>query len=338
MTRKKIVGAVLAVVAAASMLFSGCAADIDPSTTVATIGETKLTYGEANFMLRMQQATYDTYYRSYYGADMWDKDMTGEGKTLGETVKTSTLESIRDMIAADVHKSEYNVDVTDEEMEKIKTTAQTFMNKNSSKVSSGFAITREEDVVEILRLYTIKAKVSKLIKDTADKNVSDEEAAQRSFSFVSFNIQGDIDENGESVEITDEKKEEIRKTAAKLLEDAKAGGDFEELAKAAGQNVTKDNYGKDDDGTVEAVRQAADKLKEGEFADLIEADGNLFVIRLDKEFDREATDEKKKTIVTQREQAKLEEVTKPWTDALEIKPVEEVWSKVGFNRAMGFAQ
>ena len=41
MIRKKMAGAVLAAVVTASLILSGCGANIDPATTVATIGDTK---------------------------------------------------------------------------------------------------------------------------------------------------------------------------------------------------------------------------------------------------------------------------------------------------------
>ncbi|MBR5336792.1 MAG: SurA N-terminal domain-containing protein [Lachnospiraceae bacterium] len=338
MIRKKIAGAILAAVMTASFILSGCSANsIDPGTTVATIGDTKIAFGLANILLRMQQANYDTYYKAYFGDDMWTKDEDGSGETLGENVKKGVMDSLQEMYAADAHKSEYNIELTEQEMNTIKETAKSFMNRNGSVVKSGYAVTREEDVAELLRLYTVRTKVANAIKATADKNVTDEEAAQRSFSYVSLDLNSKAGENGDVVDLTDDEKAEVRKKMAKLAEDAKAGGNFDELAKAIDETVKTDSYGKNDDGTVEEVRKEADKLKEGEYSEPFEADGLLFVIRLDKEFDREATDNKKKSIISEREQAKYEEVTTPWKEALEVK-TEETWSKVGFERTMALSQ
>ncbi len=338
MVRKRIAGVILAAVVAASSVLTGCAADIDPATTVATVGDTKISYGAANFLLRMQQATYDTYYKSYFGNDMWSKDVMGDGKTLTETVKDGVLDSLREMYVVDAHKADFNIEVTAEETEKINSTAKDFMGDNTTTVRSGYAVTRQEDVAEVLRLYTVRTKVANAIYATADKNVSDEEAAQRSFSFAAFSLASKTDESGNSVDLTDEEKDELRKKVAKLVEDCRAGGNFEELAKEMGQSVTTDNYGKDDTETVDVIKEAADKLKEGEFADVVEGDNILYVIRLDKEFDREATDKKKESIISDREQAKYTETVDKWKESVEITPVNDVWSKISFDHTMAMKQ
>ena len=340
MIRKKIAGAVLAAVMTASFILSGCSADntIDPATTVATIGDNKVSFGLANILLRMQQATYDTYYKQYFGDNMWNDDSDGTGETLGENIKKGVLDSFKEMFAADAHKGDYKVELTEDEKKKIQETAKSFMNSNGNTVKSGYAVTREEDVVQLLTLYTIRTKVANAIKATVDKNVTDEEAAQRKYSYISFDIGPKYDDDGNETERTAEEKEEIRKKAAKLLEDLKAGGKMEDLAESLGEKMTTDTYGKDDDGTVQEFRDAADKLKkEGEYSDVVETESLVFVMRLDSDFDREATDTKKKSIISDREEAKYTEVTKPWQDALEIK-TEEIWSKVGFERTMAFAQ
>ncbi len=339
MIRKRIAGAILAAVVAASALLTGCSADIDPSTTVASVGETKVSYGMANFLIRMQQATYDTYYKAYFGDDMWTKDVTGEGQTLAESVKSGVLDSLKEMYSIDAHKSEYNVEVTAEDTDKINTVAKTFMENNRSTVKGGYAITRQEDVTEVLRLYTVRAKVSKAIKATVDKNVTDEEAAQRSFSYVSLSLSNKTDESGNSVDLTDEEKEEVKKKAAKLAADLKAGGNFEDLAKEAGGNVNTDSYGKDDNGSVDAkVIEAAGKLKEGECSDPVETENAVYVIRIDKDFDKEATDKKKESIIRSREDEKFTEVTKGWQESVEVKPVDDAWSKIVFDHTMAVKQ
>lgn len=339
MKRNKMAGAVLAAVMAASLLISGCGADIDPSATVATIGETKISYGLANFWLRMQQSNYDGYYRQFFGADMWEKDQDGSGKTMGDTVKQSVMDGFKQFYVLDAHKSDYNIEITTEEMEKIKAVANAFMTKNASVVSKGYAVTREEDVAEALRLLTVESRVSAAIKSGVDKNVSNEEAAQRTFTYARFDIKTKAGDNGSTVELTEEEKETVRKNVDKVLEDAKAGGKLEDLAKAQGGIVNPYSYGKDEDGSniPKEVTSAADKLKEGEYADVIKTEDHLYIIRLDKEFDEEATESKKKSIITQRENELFNSVTKPWLDAVELKVDEGLWSKVGFDRVMSVA-
>lgn len=334
MIRNKMAGAVLAAVLAASLMISGCGKDIDPSATVATVGETKISAGLANFWLRLQQANYDSIYRQYYGKDMWTSDTDGSGKTMGDTVKQGVMDGFKQLYVLDAHKADYNIELTDDEMAKIKSVAKSFMEKNSSTVTKGFAVTREEDVAEALRLLTVESKVSAAIKSGADKNVSDEEAAQRTFIFARFGIKTKTNETGAAVDMTEEEISATRADAAKVLEDIKAGGDFRKTAEDKKATVIEYSYGKDDDGLAKEVLAAADKLKEGEISDIIEADGFLFILRLEKEFNAEATADKKQSIIIQRENELFESVTKPWLDATTLSVDEKEWAKFGFDRTM----
>ena len=338
MIRKKMAGAVLAAVVTASLVFSGCGANIDPATTVATIGDTKVSYGLANFWLRMQQANYDVYYRQYFGDKMWDdKSSTESDKTMGESLKQTVLDGFKQFYVLDEHKADYNIEITEEEMAKIKSVAKSFMEKNSAAVSKGYAVTREEDVAEALRLLTVESKVSKAIKSGVDKNVSDEEAAQRTFTYIRFNIKNKTGDNGAVVDLTEDEIKTVREKASKMYEAVKAGGNVDDLAKENDAMVSTYSYGKNDEGMAKAVLEAADKLKEGEFSDIIENEGFLYIVRLDKEHDAEATENKKQSIITQRENELFESVTKPWLEAKEMKIDEAVWSKVKFERTMSMA-
>ena len=50
--------------------------------------------GVANFYAKYQQAIYDSYYMSYFGEDMWNQDMYGNGSTMTEDVKQEAAEAL----------------------------------------------------------------------------------------------------------------------------------------------------------------------------------------------------------------------------------------------------
>ena len=80
---------------------------------------------------------------------MWDdKSSTESDKTMGESLKQTVLDGFKQFYVLDEHKADYNIELTEEEMAKIKSVAKSFMEKNSATVSKGFAVTREEDVAE----------------------------------------------------------------------------------------------------------------------------------------------------------------------------------------------
>lgn len=330
--KKKIIGIVLSVLLVASFAFSGCAGSINTSETVATIGDTKVTYGMANFLLRMQQASYDSY-RAYFGEDMWEKDQSGEGKTLGDSVKENIIDTFKEAIVLEKYMGEYKVEITDEDMNKINEAAKTFCEKNA-KALKGIAATTEGDVVAVLRLLTIQQRVATEIKKGANKNVSDDEAAQRTFSYTRLNIKTKQDESGNSVDLTDDEVNQIRKDAADILSGAKNGGEFDKLAEEKGGIVTSYSYGKDESSMDAKVIAAADKLKENEYSDVVETEQFLYILRLDKKFDEDATKNKKDSIVKERENEIFKKVTENWLNETEVKIEEAVWSKVKFDRVL----
>ena len=72
----------------------------------------------ANFFARYTQATYETYYSAYLGEDMWNSDAS-DGETYEESVKSSVLKSLEDMILLEKHMEDYDVSITDEDKAKI---------------------------------------------------------------------------------------------------------------------------------------------------------------------------------------------------------------------------
>ena len=102
------------------------------------------------------------------------------------------------------------------------------------------------------------------------------------------------------------------------LDEAKEKGGFLKLAEeqqAPAHEYTFDS--KTTDISKEIVA-AADKLKEGEFAEIVESNGIYYVVQLISEFDKDATQAKKDQIVADRQAEKFESLYKPWQDATEI--------------------
>ena len=64
---------------------------------------------------------------------------------------------------------------------------------------------------------------------------------------------------------------------------------------------------------------------------MIETDNGLYVAKLKSLLDREATDSKKASIVTERKQEKYDEVLKGWKEDTKIKVVKKEWKKVDFK-------
>ena len=168
-------------------LLTGCSSST--GKTVAKMGDAEITLGEAEFMLRYNQAKTQGYLGALFGegSNVFQQDLTGSGQAYGVTMKESVMNDLKNMILMEDHMSDYNVELTDEEKAAIEETAKEFLAENSKDVLKALAAT-EETVTRVLTLYTIQSKMQTAIEADVDTEVSDDEAAQKSIQYVYFTI------------------------------------------------------------------------------------------------------------------------------------------------------
>ena len=336
---KKFTALALAVVTAASVAMTGCGSRIDEDAVVATLGDKEISLGLANFMAQYTAVSYDSYITMGYAKEnMWSQDLSGNGKTMQDNVKDGILTQIQTNYLLEDHMKDYGVEITDEELSDIDTAAQQFMDDNSKEAIRTMGA-KKEYVAEMLRLNLIQKKMHNAIIATVDTEVSDEEAAQRTFSYIKVSTEAHYDDSKNYVEYTDDEKAKLEKTAEKIAEEAKT--DFDAAATDNGYTVSTYSYGSDEigeDGTATgsmdaSIITAADALKEGEVSSMISVDGKgYYVIRLDSEFDRDATDKEKETIVSQRQSDKYTEVCDSYKEEKEWTVNDDVWAAVNFDK------
>lgn len=155
--------------------FAGCGANADE--TAATLGDQQVSAGVVNFICKYQKASMDDMYISSFGEDIWEQDLYGNGTTLEEDFKDSVMTSLHDLYTLKAHMTDYNVEITEEDEAAIKKAAQAFIATNSEEAIKEFGAS-EEIVTEVLKLYTIQAKMYNAIVVNTDRNVNDEEATE----------------------------------------------------------------------------------------------------------------------------------------------------------------
>ncbi len=148
--------------------------------------------------------------------------------------------------------------------------------------------------------------------------------------FVTFSYKTE-DEDGNSRDMTDEEKKEVEKKAKEFAKGAEEAEDFEAYAKDQELEAQKATFDSDSSNPAEEVVKAADKLEEGEVTDVIKTDGGCYVARLTSLLDREATDARKDTIVSERKQKVYDDVCEKWRKEVDISVDKEVWKKIDFN-------
>lgn len=324
--KKRAVACILAVACVASL--AGCS-KFDGQATLAEVGDTKITADVANFYARYQQAQFETTYGSYLGDDIWSTELS-EGQTYEESFKESIMESLETMYVLDAHKDDYNVSLSDTEEEAIDTAAKEFTESNDSSAKE--AVSGDEDTVKkVLELITIQKKMNDAMTADVDTEVSDDEAAQKKMQYVFFSAKT-TDSDGNSTDMTDDEKSDLKKSAEEFQKKAAKAKDFAACAEEEGYTATDLTFDSDTTSPSEDLIKAADELKEGEVTEVIETDNGYYVAKLESLLDRDATDTKKESIVSERKSDQYKSLCDEWKKDADIKEHKKVWKTISFAK------
>ena len=327
MKAKKILPFLLAAAMGVSVL-TGCGNRIDGDKPGATLEGEEIPLGLMNFMARYQQAVYDGQLGTMFGNTMWTQDLMGEGTDMQTSVKNQVAENVEILYLLEDHMADYKVEITEEELAKMDEAAEKFMEGNSQAAIRQIGATKEY-VKEMLRLNTIQVKMRAEMDKEVDTEVSDDEAAQKTISYVQVNHHATTDEEGNTVEYTEEEKESLKAEVEAFA--ASAADDFSAAAETAGYTVTPYSYGADEENLAKEVRDAADKLKDGEISDIITTDDSYYVVKMDSTFDEEATETKKENIVQERKNDHYTEICDGYKKDVKFEVNADEWAKVVFD-------
>lgn len=353
---KKMNGKIACGILASAILagsFSGCG-KLDGTQTVATVDGEKVTLGLANYIVRDQQAQMESYYQMMaqsYGMDMstmqiWD-EKTEDGKTIGESTKDDAMETIHTLYAMKSHADEYNVTISEEEKSKIGEAAKSFMEANSAETLEKLAVS-EGDIVTYLELLTYRQKLHDPMVADVDQEVSEKEANQSTVSVVKFSTAGtEKDDEGNTIELTEEEKKAKKEQAQQLLDKLKASENVAEAdMDAMAQEIDENLYaytpsfttaGSEDDTLEQSVINAVADLEDGQLVqEVVEGVDAYYVVRLDKKLDEEATANKKESIISEREQEQYDKLVEDWTKDSKLKVEKNVWKKVEVTDSVSF--
>ena len=147
MRNKKLMTLLVSGAALMGMTISGCGNKIQENAVFATLDDTTITMGVANFFAKYQQVMYDTTFMGYYGEDMWQNDLYGNGSTLTEDVKTNVEEELLELYLLKAHMEEYGISVTEEEEAAILKAADDFISENSKAAIKQIGAENKENVM-----------------------------------------------------------------------------------------------------------------------------------------------------------------------------------------------
>ncbi|WP_253288589.1 FKBP-type peptidyl-prolyl cis-trans isomerase [Blautia sp. MSJ-19] len=350
MTKRTAVAALAGVVAAG--MLTGCGEKkLDGSQTVVTVDGTEVPLGILSLSVREGQAQTEAMYKSFMGGSdysIWSMDAE-DGKTYGEQAVEQCLEDIELMYIMKEKAADYDVEITEDDEQKIADAAAAFMEANSDETIQELAVT-EDQVKTYLELQTYKNRIHDPIIADVDKDVSDEEAQQSSFDYVSIS----------TADLSDDEIEQKKEDAQTILDDLSADpeADFSEIVKSVDDSysVLSGSFDANEDAAEEDSDEESDSssastypdevmevlrtLKDGEVGpDVIETDSAYYVVKLDKVNDEEATETKKESIISTRESNLYTETTDKWLADADITVEKKVLKtlKVTDNHKFSFA-
>lgn len=306
---------------------------LDGKQVAATVGEKEMTLGEANFLLRYQQSQSEAMYESMAGEGFYDRDLTGSGKTFGQTMKDGMMNSLRDYYILKEKAADYGVTLTEEEKAAVKSAAETFLKANDKYTRE--QMTADEETVEsVLTLMTYAAKMREAIIAEANVTVSDEEAAQRGFDYIKVSKTVTAEGSKESRSLSDdeiaEKKAALNEAAALV----QGGTDFKAAAETKELTAAEGSYSADNTGTYpEEVIAALEGLAEGEMSGIVETDEALYLLKVTADVDTEATEARRASLKSLKEGEYYNGLMQSWYEEYPLEVKEDVWAQVVFDRS-----
>lgn len=315
---------------------SGCGKEeaIDGTQIVISGENQELTLGAANFMLRSSQAQMQTYLESYGSSgEVWS--------TYGDTVKASTLDTIETMMVMKDYASEYGVEITEDERTRMQEAAAAFIEDNGEEVVATLGVSAA-DIETILELYTYQSKMYNPMIADVDTNVTDEEAAQTTISYLKMSFV-ETDDEGNTVELSDEEKETRKAAIQEGLDQMLAAEDvtaldLNEVAEGIDENLVASasiSFSTNDpEGSTTvidtAVKEAVlENLEDGAVVpSIVEGEDAYYAVRVELAYDEEATEEEKETIVSEREYNAYNDLVTQWKEEANYTVDEDLWASL----------
>ena len=261
----------------------------DPDETAATLGSETVPASELFFYYAITK----TQWENNYGITDWSVELSSMGITYGEYLKQQVESTVLQDIYLNTLADERNINVSDEEIAAISEKAENYLSTIDPEYIEKYGLNKDNITEVLLRVTRAQATYNDLIEEK-EATLTDEDLEACKYRHVqhiliSTDMEYETDENGEIVVPNEEEmaafKEQKRAAAQEILDRARAGEDFEELAKEYTADSGIDYYvnaeGSGPDGMkyYEAFAEAANKLEEGDISDLVEVTYGYHIIK-----------------------------------------------------------
>ena len=284
---------------------------------------TDVTLKKAWIYAKMTAAQYESYYSSYFGENFWTMDMgtddEGNAITFEDYVKEQVITQIKQIIVLNNKAEEVKCSLSDDDKKQCEEYAKAFAEDKSGKAILAECGATEEDMQEIYEENALASKVQEYMIKETNTEVSDDEARKTTISRVVF-ATTKTDDDGNTVDMTDDEKAQVLATAQKAQEELKGGKSIADIAKEQEYTKTDETFAAGESEEGEAFEKLLAGMKDGDITQEVQECENGYVIaQLTAYTDADATAENKESIIAERQQEKFTEVYDEWTKDLEAE-------------------
>ncbi len=325
--RKKAVALCLAAVLCAGGL-TGCGGNTKVVFTTGLSGNQLFKIGSATCTTPEIMIYLTTFYNQYvnsYGQEMWHYDFGGV--SLEEHVKDVVLSKMAQIKIMNLMAEERKITLSDEEEKKVLEAAKCYYEMLEKDLIQQEGIT-EKIVETVFREYALANKVYITITESAEMEISDDEARAvtvQEIYFKNWRIKG-----GEKVPLSEAQILEALKTAKKALALVNSGEDFETVAMQYSEDkqIVK-SYAR---GSVEAhFEELLFSMDEGDISEVVETEDGYYIIKCISTIDYEATQANKLVLAEQRKKEAFSKAYKEIATGTHSQFRDRHWEKLTLN-------
>ncbi|MDD3414449.1 MAG: peptidylprolyl isomerase [Lachnospiraceae bacterium] len=286
------------------------------------IDEESCTLPEINVYMRTSKDQYE----SVFGSEIWTKDLNGT--TLEQQLKDTILARIAQIKVMNLLADEKKVTLSEKESSLVDQAAVKYMASLSEQEISALSV-NEDIIKKLYGEYALANKVYNEITKDINPEISDDEARTISVKHILI-MTYSLDENGEKVEYTENKKKVAFTKINEILKRAKAGEDFDALEEEYNEDTENIySFGK---GTMpSSFEEAAFNLDTDQISDVVETEYGYHIIKCISSFDRNETDANKVKIVEQRKNEAFNQVYSEFIKGLYSNLNSKLWDSVKYE-------
>lgn len=302
--------------------------DVNEGELIAVVGDIRIYYNEAMVYLKSAQENYE----SEYGKDIWKVDIFGDNSNFGSLIKEEVMKQMIELKIIRKQAENLGISLSEEEWADARAYAQEHYSELTDQDISKYFVSHEL-LEQIYADNLLAEKVFETTTINVNTFVSDLEAKQITvWDILIYGV--DFDEEGNTVPLSLEEKDQVFDKVKTLYEKAKTTEDFYSLAEANseaerieytfGRGQAPSEYSR-------AFELAAFNLKTGQVSDIITTDYGWHILYCVSDFNEDATTQVKEKIIDERRSEMFTQLYSEWSAQYDIVINSEAWDTITFE-------